>query len=58
MHILAVSKNQKPRLNALNGVFDFSEWYSVETEGFEPSSRTGKPCAFYMLILRLIVGPG
>lgn len=30
----------------------------VETEGFEPSSRTGKPCAFYMLILRLIVGPG
>ena len=31
--------------------------FLVEMQGFEPWSRTGKPCAFYMLIRDWIFEP-
>ncbi len=46
-----ICSNKKAEISSISA-------FQVETEGFEPSSRTGKPCAFYMLIPRLIVGFG
>ena len=39
------------------GIFDVLKLVGVEMEGVEPSSRTGKTCAFYMLIRDSVFEP-
>ena len=41
----------------IHGLFDVLNTILVEMEGVEPSSRTGKTCAFYMLIRDSVFEP-